>query len=689
MDIPQLSSAMDFELSLQRKFIQSKDSTKVFVSFEFFRKLCDHSHHGDWVKNEFECFEEPLKKMWKPSDVDSIRNESFNPYEEDNQTHFSLRQGFIENARIDARKVLEILGQDDSEADARLVLDKLHITPSGLLLREHEAYRHTTNSYHLIFKIFAECDEFKAMWRLVDEMIEKGIPATALTFNILICTCGEAGLPRRLVERIIKSKTFMFRPLKHSYDAILHGLLFLNHYNLIEWVYNRMLFEGLSSDTFTYNIVMYAKYRLGKLDQFNRLLDEMGRNGFSPDFRTYNILLHVLGKGDKPLAALKLFNHMRETDVVAYTVMITGYVMAGELEKAQEMFNEMISKEQVPNMYTYNSMIRGYLTDKISYATSAIADKAVSAKNAVTSKLGYGENRADRYNEKETSEGENQTSYTQKLSSAPSAIAGKDVGDNKDERQNEKETRQGENQSSYTEKLSYAASAIADKSVSAKNAVTSKLDYGSGSGGNNARTTHEDHPKTEVANASTAEYGMKITESLTEKLSPVYSKVAGVGSTVKSRLSTSSTNETDKGVSVKDYFAEKLRPGDEDRALFEMISEALHKGGGGGEAAVAKESGGDNHEGRKMTDVISDVIHDRDERLVETVHRPLGKVTESEEVKRRLGGESESERRYEEGYENSSEKGVVGKLKDAAGSLFGTSSQENQSSSQDTGGRRL
>ncbi|KAI9112042.1 hypothetical protein K1719_016938 [Acacia pycnantha] len=444
MDIRQLSSAMDLELSLQRKFIQYLGVRKFSCRLNFFRKLCDHSHHGDWVKKEFECLEEPLKKMWKPSDVDSIRDESFNPYEEDNQTHFSLRQGFIENARIDARKVLEILGQDDSEADARLVLDKLHITPSGLLLREvlvgilksvnrknkskcaksaykffvwcsqHEAYRHTTYSYHLIFKIFAECDEFKAMWRLVDEMIEKGIPATALTFNILICTCGEAGLPRRLVERFIKSKTFIFRPLKHSYDAILHGLLVLNHYNLIEWVYNRMLFEGLSSDTFTYNIVMYAKYRLGKLDQFNRLLHEMGRNGLSPDFHTYNILLHVLGKGDKPLAALELLNHMKDTgieptvlhfttlidglsragnleackyffdemikngcmpDVVAYTVMITGYVMAGELEKAQEMFNEMISKEQVPNVYTYNSMIRGLcMARKFDEALSMLKD---------------------------------------------------------------------------------------------------------------------------------------------------------------------------------------------------------------------------------------------------------------------------------------------------------------------------
>lgn len=418
------------------------------------RKFCDLPLHGDGVKNGFECVEEPLKKMWRFSDVDSITDESFDPYEDEsynNQTHFSSRQGFIENARIDATRVLEILGQDGPGLDSRLVLDKLHIKPSGLLLREvlsgilenincdnktwcaklaykffvwcsqHEGFRPTTNSYHLVLKIFAECDEYKAMWRLIDEMIEKEIPATSRTFNILVCTCGEVGLPRRLIERFIKSKAFKFRPLKHSYNAILHGLLVLNHYKLIEWVYKKMLLEGLSSDILTYNTVMYAKYRLGKLRQFNRLLDEMGRNGLSPDFYTYNILLHVLGKGDKPLAALNLLNHMRETgieptvlhfttlidglsragdmdackyffdeminngcmpDVVAYTVMITGYVVAGELEKAQAMFHEMISRGQIPNVYTYNSMIRGLcMAGKFDEALSMLSEMETKGCN--------------------------------------------------------------------------------------------------------------------------------------------------------------------------------------------------------------------------------------------------------------------------------------------------------------------
>ncbi|EEF51393.1 pentatricopeptide repeat-containing protein, putative [Ricinus communis] len=388
----------------------------------FSRKLCDCSFDGDKSDNGFRYIEEPLKRLWKNSDFGSCGSEN-----RDNG-NYSQRKWFFENVRIDAARVLDILRQDGPGFDAKAALSELDLRVSGLLVREvlagilrnigidnktrcaklgykffiwssqQENYRHTANNYHLIMKIFADCEEFKAMWRLLDEMVENGFPTTARTFNILICTCGGAGLARKVVERFIKSKTFNYRPFKHSYNAILLSLLAIREYKLIEWVHQQMLVEGYCPDTLTYNILMCAKYRLGKLHHFHRLLDEMGRSGFSPDFHTYNILLHVLGKGNKPIAALKLLNHMKEIgfdpsilhfttlidglsragnldacnyffdemikngfvpDVVCYTVMITGYIVAGELEKAREIFDEMIARGQLPNVFTYNSMIRG------------------------------------------------------------------------------------------------------------------------------------------------------------------------------------------------------------------------------------------------------------------------------------------------------------------------------------------
>ncbi|XP_034711712.1 pentatricopeptide repeat-containing protein At1g55630-like isoform X2 [Vitis riparia] len=343
--------------------------------------------NGGEMDDGFMRIEKPLSEAWGVSNFDPVSDEnpdSDNGIGSSSPAEFLAGKGYFDNMRLDASRVLEILQQDCPGFSTKAALDELQIRVSGGLVREvlleilktvnytnkercaklgykffmwsgqQENYRHTVNAYHLIMKIFAESDEFKAMWRLVDEMIEQGFPVTARTFQILICTCGEAGLARRAVER------------------------------------------------------------LGKLDQFHRLLEELGTNGFSPDFHTFNILLHLLGKGNKPLAALDLLNHMKEVgfdpsvlhfttlidglsragnldackyffdemiklgcmpDVVCYTVMITGYIVAGELEMAQGLFEEMTVKGQLPNVFTYNSMIRGLcMAEKFEEARSMLKE---------------------------------------------------------------------------------------------------------------------------------------------------------------------------------------------------------------------------------------------------------------------------------------------------------------------------
>ncbi|EYU25095.1 hypothetical protein ABFS82_06G033600 [Erythranthe guttata] len=416
-----------FSVALSTPRIFNRFSCLCVVSRTFCGRIFNNS---DDVENGFGRIEDFLNESWKSSNLDNNTSTLYDSL--GSSGNYSSREGFIDEVKIDVERILEVLHQDGPGFDPKPVLTNLGLRISGLLVREvlfgilktvnyanknrcaklgykffvwsgeQENYKHTTNAYHMMMKIFAESEEFKAMWRLVDEMTEKGYPITARTFNMLICTCGGAGLARKVVERFIKSKTFNYRPFKHSFNAILHSLLTLNHYRLIEWVYQQMLAKGHPPDILTYNIIMCAKFRLGKLDHFHGLLDEMGRTGFSPDFHTFNLLLHVLGKGDKPLAALKLMNHMKEIgidpsvlhyttlidglsragnleacryffdeminqgfvpDVVSYTVMITGHVVAGKFDTAREIFSEMIERGQLPNVFTYNSMIRGLCMD--------------------------------------------------------------------------------------------------------------------------------------------------------------------------------------------------------------------------------------------------------------------------------------------------------------------------------------
>ncbi|KAJ1294915.1 hypothetical protein BS78_01G182800 [Paspalum vaginatum] len=309
------------------------------------------------------------------------------------------RRRFFKDVRLESERIFRILLQDGPGFSARQALDEMHLKMSDALVREvllrvvesvdsvnrdrfpklaykffvwagqQEGYQHGTSMYNLVMKVFAECGEVKAMWRLFEEMANKGLPVSARTFHLLICASGQVGLRRRLVERFIRLSTFNFRPFRNAFNAILYMLLTIEQYSLIEWVHQEMLLQGHSPDVLTYNIVMRAKYMLGKLDQSLRLLVEMEKNGLTPDLHTYNLLLHVLdglGRAGNLEACKYFFDEMIkkgcEPDVVCYTVMITSYVAAGEFDKAQMLFEDMLVRGRLPNVYTYNSMIRGLCT---------------------------------------------------------------------------------------------------------------------------------------------------------------------------------------------------------------------------------------------------------------------------------------------------------------------------------------
>ncbi|KAM3247937.1 low-temperature-induced 65 kDa protein [Capsicum annuum] len=205
---------------------------------------------------------------------------------------------------------------------------------------------------------------------------------------------------------------------------------------------------------------------------------------------------------------------------------------------------------------------------------------------------------------------------------------------------------------SYTEKISSATSVIADKAVAAKNVVASKLGY-AGTNEETKKTQATEVDKDSTRTNSATGLAQKAASTVAGKLAPVYEKVAGAGSRVMAKVQGTTTGvaghegntkETDKGVSMKEYLAEKFKPGEEDKALSEVISGSLSR---------QKEKTGETGEAK-----------------------PMGKVTESEEVERRLGpiGNTMKEENGASGETQVGEsfgQGVVDRVKGAVSTWFG------------------
>ncbi|KAI3967166.1 hypothetical protein MKX01_042751 [Papaver californicum] len=245
---------------------------------------------------------------------------------------------------------------------------------------------------------------------------------------------------------------------------------------------------------------------------------------------------------------------------------------------------------------------------------STITDCAVSANDGVASKLGYTGNDnsdiaardAEWTDKEETSIGEQTESSTAKVGDYANQVAKPD-----DMIVDEEPIRNP----SYTEKLKSATSAIAGSAastitstaISAKNMVASKLGY---SENDNGKVFAEDTnsiekegtnvaKQTKLSNTTDGDYGQQI--AATEKVALVSEKDAEARTIAVSKKTGTKTytgmitdammdpgtvtgtggvgfvSEQDKGTSVKDYLVENLSPEDEGKPLCEVVSGIKHK----------------------------------------------------------------------------------------------------------------
>ncbi|XP_074319675.1 uncharacterized protein LOC141656623 [Silene latifolia] len=337
-------------------------------------------------------------------------------------------------------------------------------------------------------------------------------------------------------------------------------------------------------------------------------------------------------------------------------------------------------------------------TDMISSAASELAHKAKVVTNSVTSKLGYSG----------TSETSRNTS-TVPLEHQP--VQGQ---------LNSQPVSGG-----YGETSSTVSVAVADKVSKAKDAVASKLGYSGeayeaqsdesnvGFIGDYGMNDEAQEASSRESNAgSIGDYGKKVVSTVQEKIAPVYEKVAGLGSTVASKVRGSSgtegemesTLEPDNGVSVKEYLVEKLKPGEEDQALSKVITEALplHKEeeeeneiglGQGDEMVIVDDTVlglGDEAinvdeiglgQGDEVMEVeIEERVTESGRETTKTKVVITGQVTESEEMPHHLCKAEETSYDDDNSEEINPGKSVMERIKDAAGFLFSKSGETGEQS---------
>ena len=232
-----------------------------------------------------------------------------------------------------------ILQNQDPLVDAYKILTQMHnakvhpdITTYNRLIDMSFKFEQDENA----LKLFEEgCDSYS------------GVQPDIVTFNIII---------KHYVKEIREVKKYQSIPFEKKLEKVFK-------------IFGDIKAHELPLNAITYNTIMDACVEVGDFNRALSLFDEMKSIEIKPDIFTYSILMKGLKKCkgiENVRKAIEIFEMVKnegeelKVDEVLYNSILNLCVSNNQIEKAEEIFQEMKNGNILPSEVTYSIMIKAF-----------------------------------------------------------------------------------------------------------------------------------------------------------------------------------------------------------------------------------------------------------------------------------------------------------------------------------------
>jgi len=187
--------------------------------------------------------------------------------------------------------------------------------------------------YGSIIKAFGQARDVDQVWLTWKEMRRCEVQPSAITLGCMVealVACGSADGAWQLIQDVWEDEAQ--RPLLNTvtYTTILKGFAMSKDMDKVLALYDEMKSRGYESNVITFNTMLNALVRCGKLDRMPQLLEDM-RNAKPPV----------------------------EPDMVTYSTIMKGYCSSGDLDRGLALLEEVEASGLVPDEVVFNSLLDG------------------------------------------------------------------------------------------------------------------------------------------------------------------------------------------------------------------------------------------------------------------------------------------------------------------------------------------
>lgn len=206
-----------------------------------------------------------------------------------------------------------------------------------------------THTYPFLLKAVSKSANVKEGEVIHAVTIKNGFESLIFVQNTLLhmyAACGETESAHQVFELMTERDLV-------AWNTVINGFALNGRPNEALTLFREMSLEGVKPDGFTMVSLLSVCAELGALELGRRVHVHMLKVGLQENLHACNALLDLYAKCGSIREAQKLFNEMKEKNLVSWTSLIVGLAVNGFGEEALELFKELERQGLVPTEITF------------------------------------------------------------------------------------------------------------------------------------------------------------------------------------------------------------------------------------------------------------------------------------------------------------------------------------------------
>ncbi|KAL3840962.1 hypothetical protein ACJIZ3_025553 [Penstemon smallii] len=317
------------------KLKNERDPEKLFVLFKA------NAHNKVVIENRF-AFEDTVSRLAGAGRFDYIEN----LLEQQKTLPQGRREGFI-------LRIIMLYGSAGMTKHAIDTFSNMHLY----------GCKRTVKSFNAALKVLTQSRDLGAIESFFSNVSSRfGIELDVYSVNIVLKAFCEMGILEKAFLLMVKMEKLGIVPDVISYTTLIAAFYKASRPEIANGLWNLMVLKGCLPNTATFNVRIQFLVNKGRAWEANKLLAFMRSKKFSDEV-TYNLVIKgfmVAGYLEMAMRVYTAFHSEGyKPNQKVYQTMIHYLCGAGKFDMAYQMFKESMQNNWFPSVHTINNLLEG------------------------------------------------------------------------------------------------------------------------------------------------------------------------------------------------------------------------------------------------------------------------------------------------------------------------------------------